>query len=356
MPIRVRGVGGRILADIMGNQYYNGYRDENARSTDGQTNSGQGYLRDLNNAKRFDPGVNPVRQRFQGYVNFNFNPAIDITSLHSKDTKNTLSSLVRTASVPSAELQTDVKNQYNRKRVTITHTEFKPIEIPAYDTVDSAWVIVLMKAYAHLFTNPIGKFDVSGDRPAPKKIKADVVPAAIAGGGSEAVPLGEFESDLMGMNLRDAATRNFITRMEIVKYHGQKAIRYVVFNPIITSFEIEGIDHGDSSPAMINMSIQYENFSIDPKVNDWLTEAELERFSGFNLGEWELLRNGNAQSAQLTGFTGSDPNGSVLNNPAMGVKNLDFLTGGSDGGDVRTPQSDQFWQQFSGSSGDENVQ
>ena len=40
----------------------------------------------------------------------------------------------------------------------------------------------------------------------------------------------------------------------------------------------------------------------------------------------------------------------------MGVKNLDFLTGGSDGGDVRTPQSDQFWQQFSGSSGDENVQ
>ena len=32
--------------------------------------------------------------------------------------------------------------------------------LSAYDTVDSAWVILLMRMYAHLFSNPLGQFDI----------------------------------------------------------------------------------------------------------------------------------------------------------------------------------------------------
>ena len=124
--------------------------------------------------------------------------------------------MCRTAEVPSAEIQTDVKNQYNRKRITVTHTEMKPITVTAYDTVDSAWVIVLMKAYAHLFVNPIGKFDLSGEKDTPKVTPYDVVPEAIASGGSESVSLGKFDSDSMGYNLRPGKERNFITSMDIL--------------------------------------------------------------------------------------------------------------------------------------------
>jgi hypothetical protein len=339
----------RIASQWMGTGYYNGYSSNGgAHQSNGEPTT-KHYLRDWNNAKRFNPGINPVRQKFQGYVNFHFNPEVGVADLHTSATRNTLSSMCKTAEVPSAEIQTDVKNQYNRKRITVTHAEMKPITVTAYDTVDSAWVVILMKAYAHLFINPIGKFDMSADGPTPKIIKGDVVPDAVAGGGSEAVKSGNFDSNTMGYNLQSALKKNFITSMDIVKYHGQKAIRYTIFNPIITNFEIDGIDHADSQPAMITMNISYENFSINPEVNQWITEEELERFTGFNTGAWEKLRNGNT-NVDVPGGTQSQR--SVLNNPGMAVKNLDFLVGGTKGTDNRSEQSDKFFKQFAAPESD----
>jgi len=315
----------------------------------GGTGKVAGYVGAFNNAGRFNPSITPPRQKFEGYVNFHFNAAVGITSLNSNDTRNSLSSLCRTAEVPTAEIQTDVKNQYNRKRVTVTHTEFKPITVTAYDTVDSAWVIVLMKMYAHLFTQPINKFDTNSNYPVPKIVPNDIVPEAVAGGGSEAVNKGTFDSDYAGFNIRPAAERNFITSMDIVKFHGQKHIRYTIFNPFITSFDVEGIDHGDSSPAMITMNIMYENFSINPKVNDWLSEDELKRFSGFNVGEWDRLRNGNHLEPSVMGHPDL-PGQSIVDNPVMGQKNLDFLNTPK----VRTLQQNNFFKAFS--EGTENEQ
>jgi len=154
----------------------------------------------------------------------------------------------------------------------------------------------------------------------------------------------------MGYNLRPGKERNFITSMDIVKYHGQKAIRYTIFNPLITNFTIDGIDHSDSAPAMITMDISYENFTINPAVNQWITEEELQRFTGFNQGAWEKLRSGETGDVGLPG--GSMRSRSVLENPAMAQKNMDFLMGGmgDDNGDVRSPQSEKFFEQFTGTS------
>ena len=338
-----------------GGRYFNGFKTAGTGLPNDPTRPGTGkvagYVGSYNNAARFKPGINPVRQKFEGYVNFHFNSAVGITSLNNNDTKNTLSSLCKTADVPSAEIQTDVKNQYNRKRITVTHTEFNPITITAYDTVDSAWVVVLMKMYAHLFTQPLNRFDTAGDIPTPIINPNDIVPDAVAGGGSEAVAKGTFDSNFAGYNLQPAANRNFITSMDIVKFHGQKAIRYTVFNPMITSFTVDGIDHADSQPAMITMNVLYENFSINPKLNSWLSEDELKRFSGFNVGEWDRLRNGSyLEPSQFAHAEMSDK--SIANNPDLAEKDLTFL---SPGDNVRTRQSKQFFDKFTGAGGDENV-
>ena len=332
---------------------FNGQRSAGTNNDRLREGSGltAGYVGAYNNAGRFNPAITPPRQKFEGYVNFHFNTEVGISSLKNNDTRNTLSSLCRTAEVPTAEIQTDVKNQYNRKRITVTHTEFKPITVTAYDTVDSAWVVVLMKMYAHLFTQPIGKFDTSSNPPLPKLVPNDIVPEAVAGGGSEAVTKGTFDSNYAGYNLRPAVERNFITSMDIVKFHGQKAIRYTVFNPFITSFDIEGIDHADSQPAMITMNVLYENFSINPKLTSWLSEDELKRFSGFNVGEWDRLRNGSyLEPSQFAHAEMSDK--SIAYNPDLAEKDLTFL---SPGDNVRTRQSKQFFDKFTGAGGDENV-
>ena len=66
---------------------------------------------------------------------------------------NCTSSLIKNPKYPSAEIQTDVKNQYNKKASNYNHAEYKSYSLAAYDTVDSAWVILLMRMYAHLFSN-----------------------------------------------------------------------------------------------------------------------------------------------------------------------------------------------------------
>ena len=343
-----------IARDLFGGgRQFNGFKSGGTANdiTRGGTGKVAGYVGSQNNAARFKPGINPVRQKFEGYVNFHFNSAIGVSSLNNNDTRNTLSSLCKTADVPSAEIQTDVKNQYNRKRITVTHTEFNPITITAYDTVDSAWVVVLMKMYAHLFTQPLNKFDISGDTATPKINPYDVVPEAVAGGGSESVAKGQFDSNFAGYNLQPAALRNFITSMDIVKFHGQKAIRYTVFNPIITSFTVDGIDHADSQPAMITMNVLYENFSINPKLNSWLSEDELKRFSGFNVNEWDRLRNGNFMEASHFSH-GEMADRSIANNVDLAEKDLAFLNPGDM---VRTKQSKQFFDKFTGAGGDDNV-
>ena len=136
--------------------------------------------------------------------------------------------------------------------------------------------------------------------------------------------------------------------MDIDKFHGQKAIRYTLFNPFITTFDVEGIDHADSSPAMITMNIQYENFSINPKVNDWLSEDELKRFSGFNVGEWDRLRNGNHLEPSMMVHPDL-PGQSIVDNPVMGQKNLEFLNQEK----TRSKQQNAFFKTFNNASEDE---
>ena len=121
----------------------------------------QYYLANYKNADRFKPRNTPVRQKFNGYVNFTFNSEVDIAKAIGSNAEfnNTLSSLVKAADFPSAEFSTDVKNQYNRKRITVNGVQFKPITITAYDTVDSLWVVMLMKMYAHLFQDPLNKYN-----------------------------------------------------------------------------------------------------------------------------------------------------------------------------------------------------
>ena len=278
-----------VLARTKG--LYNGMVVDSFEPTGG--NSGK-FFNDFKNAERFAPANTPVRQKFNGYVNFNFNPNINLDFLNNVEFQNRLSSMVKTSTIPSAEFAVDTKNQYNRKRITVSAVDYKPVAISVYDTVDSLWVLMLMRMYSHLFTNPTNMYDVTEGQESQKKdIKYDVVPEAVPSGDGEGTSGSfnrPFDSNSAGLNLQPGAERNFITSIDIVQYHGQKVIKYTLFNPMITSFEIDGIDYSDSGANMINLNIVYENFTIDPDVNAWISEDDLGRFSESNKSNWRLLR------------------------------------------------------------------
>ena len=84
-------------------------------------------LRDFRNAARLTPGVNPPRQKFQGYVNFILNREL-YSEIYGDKSQNEfrtqISSLIRTADLPSVVFQTETKNAYhpNKKDEKKKHT------------------------------------------------------------------------------------------------------------------------------------------------------------------------------------------------------------------------------------------
>jgi len=295
-----------IARDSLGmRQMFNGYAGFKGYDRD-DSHPSKYFLKAPQEADQFKPSNNPVRQKFNGYVNFVFNSALYPNSEHmnpSAEFTNKLSSLVRTATMPSAEFATAVQNQYNRKRITVSSVDYKPVQIAVFDTVDSVWVAMLMRMYAHLFTNPTNLYPGSGITNK-SVIENDIVPEIVASGdgnGTSGSFNRPFNSNSAGLNLQPAQERNFITSIDIVQYHGGRAIKYTLFNPMITSFEIDGIDYSDSSANQINLNIEYENFTIDPNINAFIEEDDLKRFSDFNKKEWEVAQQGNAQSLPTVG-------------------------------------------------------
>ena len=310
------------------------------------------YLGTANNAVHLNPNANLVRQQFQGLVNFYFNDAIEGVQT-SKDFQNGLSSLVKTAEFPSFEIQTDTHNQYNKKRVTVSGVEYKPISITVYDTIDSAWVVTLMKMYQHTFLNPMGKFEIQSDGSTkPKTIPYDVVPDNVVTGAGDGTSMSGFtqiwNENSNGLNIRPGAQKNFLSHIDLLVYHGQRYMRYTVFNPIVTSFQVDGIDYSSSQPITIKMDISYESFSIDPVINNFIPEDDMKRWSNFSAGLWQRLRDGDED-------IGKDiPGGAVAgklssDNPSLDQYKADYLApveSGGESGSLRTEQTQDFWKNF----------
>ena len=310
------------------------------------------YLDPPNNATHLGPASNQVRQQFEGLVNFYFNDSLEETV--SKDFANGLSSLVKTAEFPSFELQTDTHNQYNKKRVTVSGVEYKPISVTVYDTIDSAWVIMLMRAYQHLFLNPMGKFEAQADGSTiPKVVPYDVVPDKLVTGSGDSGTMSGFtqvwNESSHGLNLNPGELKNFLSHMDFLAYHGQKYVRYTIFNPLITSFKIDSIDYASSQPITIQMEISYESFSMDPVINNYIPEDDMKRWVNFSDGLWSRLREGSDDiGANIPG--GNGMNGKLAtDNPSLNMKSAKFLAPVGSGGEsssLRTEQNQEFWNNF----------
>lgn len=267
------------------------------------------YMRDFKNAYTFRPDVNPVRQKFQGYVNFVFNRSI-FSNLYSNDGstnefRNTISSLVRTADLPSVQFQTETKNQYNRKKIVNTGVEYAPVTITVYDTVGNEWLTTLMKYFAYHYMDPRNKFRDGRD-----------IEALSSGEGGEETIMSKFredkwDSNLAGYNIN--ANAHFFERIDYVLYHGNKGVQYSIINPVITSFVPGNLDYSDSQFRDFTISFQYERFTVYNVTNFGLSEADLARFenvSGITGPAFEAAQLSpvmDSRELRILGETPSDP-------------------------------------------------
>lgn len=244
------------------------------------------YARDFRNAYTFRPDINPPRQKFQGYVNFIVNRSLYGESWYNDNAsfRTEISSLVRTASLPELEFKTETKNQYNRKRIVNTGVEYQPVDIKVIDTINNEWLILFMKYYSYHYMNARNKQGTAG---------RDSVGAGSIGdfGGRAQVEsadgnenngsmfgkdVSNWNSNAYGFNLN--LTSTFFERIDYVLYHGNKAVQYSLFNPVLTRFRTGDLDYSSSEVMEFDMTFEYESFNIYENVNFGLTDVDVLRF------------------------------------------------------------------------------
>lgn len=234
-------------------------------------------LRDFRNAARLTPGVNPPRQKFQGYVNFILNRDLYNSLYGNSDTnefRTQISSLLRTADLPSVVFQTETKNQWNKKKIVNTGVTYNPVSMTVFDTVGNEWITTLMKYFAYNFMDPRNQQkesdrDIYGGQPREGGIENI---NSTSGMGGE----GAFDSNIAGYNLN--ASAQFFERIDYVLYHGNKGVQYSIINPMMTDFKPGNIDYASSDLQEFTLNFEYERFTVHNKLNFELGAEDVDRF------------------------------------------------------------------------------
>ena len=158
-----------------------------------------------------------------------------LTKLASPD--QGVSFKIKTVDKPKIELNAVELNQYNRKRWAYTKTEYQPVTIRMYDTVDNR-PLQLWKDYFRYYF---------GDSRANKSILMN-----------DQTVSGVF-NDGTGWGLRPLGEElSFFSKLEIFSLFGKKYTKTTYLNPKITMIDWQQYDSSSSEPDELSITFRYE--------------------------------------------------------------------------------------------------
>lgn len=255
-------------------------------------------VRDFRNAARLAPGVNPPRQKFQGYVNFILNRELYFQLYGDREQnefRTQISSLVRTADLPSVVFQTETKNAFNKKKIVNTGVTYNPVSMTVFDTVGNEWLTTLMKYFSYHFMDPRNQ-QIGDDR--------DIKGFDPREGGRENIGSsfgkqsgGSFNSNDAGYNLNPSA--QFFERIDYILYHGNRAVQYSIINPMMSEFKPGSIDYSSSDVQEFTFTFDYERFTVFDKLNFEMTAEDLDRFEELGAISGDLFDSDNITKPEI---------------------------------------------------------
>jgi hypothetical protein len=167
---------------------------------------------------------------------FNFTLVID-----RFDRDSTTFTRVSNASAASYSVDTQIMNQYNKKRVIQTRLNYEPITVAFYDTFDNEWHNLMREYLAHYF---------NGSRGIEHRTNLE--------GSSTVTPF--FATD---HGFTPNADRYFFPSIKIIQNGYRNAYRETkLINPIITNMQGDALDYSDSQPVMYTVTFQPESIQV----------------------------------------------------------------------------------------------
>ena len=199
----------------------------------------------VDDSHRLSPKV-----KFLYHVTFNINAeaAAVIPQLREKHL-NELNMLVKSVQLPAYNIQTDVKHQYNRKRVVQKRIDYQPVQIVMHD--DNMGVTTAMWEAYYRYYYRDGNY--SATKPAGAPESGSAIPeynrGNVFGGSSDKQYRYGFDNDSV-MPFFDSITISQMARKNYTSFQ--------LINPIISGWQHDTMDNSVSDPVASTMTVEYE--------------------------------------------------------------------------------------------------
>lgn len=162
--------------------------------------------------------------------------------------QRTIGFLAKSVERPSAQVQTEELNQYNKRRIINTGIKHNPIRLQLYDTIDSQ-AVQMWDEYAKQY---FGEYRHEGYY---SDYQSDIIGDQWndnADGGFGFAPLAATS------NVTDDNAQFFLQTVSIYQVYGGNYVQFDLFNPKITSFDMEQLSYDANEVSMVSMQLAYE--------------------------------------------------------------------------------------------------
>jgi len=232
-----------------------------------------------------------------------FSPEVKNLGPDSAIYREQISSLLQTATLPSMTFNTQIKNQYNMKRIVNTGVDYSPVDVTVIDTVNNEWLTLIMKYFSYMYMNPRNKTTGEKRDPNPRGYESasDVLTR------NSDFMKETFDSNAAGLNITNQA--NFFDHIKLVVYHAGRGTEYILYKPTITQFQLGNIDYTSTEFRKFQIQFEYENFTINNRVNFRLNDEDKSRFENLGTNITWLFQDGDGVNANNNPIYGQGEDG-----------------------------------------------
>ena len=186
--------------------------------------------------------------KFLYHVTFNINPDASavIPQLREKH-MNELNMLVKSCQLPAYNIQTDVKHQYNRKKIVQKRIDYQPIQIVFHD--DNYGVTTAMWEAYYRYYYRDGNY---------AKITPDGSPDTGGGNFDPYNRGGQFGRLQYRYGFDNDSSGPFFNSITISQMARKNYTSFTLVNPMIASWQHDTMDNSASDVVASTMTLEYE--------------------------------------------------------------------------------------------------
>lgn len=231
---------------------------------------GNDYLKDYTHASktfRTNGYENAPRFKFLFHVYFNINttgiPAL--RNIFAAGEQSTVGLLVKNIDLPKFNIETEVMNQYNRKRVVQKKINYQPVQCTFHDDGGDLIRTMWYNYFSYYYKDPSQAY--RGQTPTNGTIGPNASsPTGFDYNSRDIYKNDRFVNDwgYIGEAYSDGTTSEggkppFFKDISIYGFNQHKFVEYILINPVISEWNHDNYDYYQTDGVMENrMSIQYE--------------------------------------------------------------------------------------------------